>query len=70
MSLSYVYQHTNLDMFSPQIDGLLSAVDKISKEATNNKKDGVLVSIESTIPKGTSRKVFELLNQPCCSCST
>jgi len=50
--------HKPDDMFSPQIDGLLSAVDKIS----NNKKDGVLVSIESTIPKGTSRKIFELLN--------
>src|ERR671930_2357325 len=49
-------------MFSPQIDGLLSVVDKISKESNNNKKDGALVSIESTIPKGTSKKVFELLN--------
>ena len=49
------------DMFSPKIDGLFSIVDKILKEA-NNKKDGALVSIESTIPKGTSRKVFELLN--------
>jgi UDP-N-acetyl-D-mannosaminuronic acid dehydrogenase len=48
-------------MFSPQIDGLFSIVDKISKEA-NNKKDGALVSIESTIPKGTSKKAFELLN--------
>lgn len=57
-----VSTHKPDDMFSPQIDGLLSAVDKISKEATNNKKDGVLVSIESTIPKGTSRKVIELLN--------
>jgi UDP-N-acetyl-D-mannosaminuronate dehydrogenase len=45
-------------MFSPQIDGLLSIVEKISREA----KDGALVSIESTIPKGTSKKVFELLN--------
>ncbi len=45
-------------MFSPQIDGLLSIVEKISKEA----KNGALVSIESTIPKGTSKKVFEMLN--------
>jgi hypothetical protein len=36
-------------MFSPQIDGILSIADKILKEA--NKKDGVLVSIESTIQK-------------------
>ena len=45
-------------MFSPQIDGLLSVVEKISKEA----KSGALVSIESTIPKGTSKKVFDTLN--------
>src|SRR5919198_788481 len=56
-----VSTHKPDDMFSPQIDGLLSIANKISKEA-NNKKDRVLVSIESTIPKGTSRKIFELLN--------
>ncbi|MBD0300581.1 MAG: potassium transporter TrkA [Nitrososphaera sp.] len=50
--------HKPEDMFSPQIDGLLSIIDKISKEA----KNGALVSIESTIPKGTSKKVFEMLN--------
>src|ERR671930_1153846 len=54
-----VSTHKPDDMFSPQIDGLLSIADKISKEAT---KEHALVSIESTIPKGTSRKVFELLN--------
>src|ERR687889_806387 len=50
--------HRPDDMFSPQIEGLLSIVDKISKEA----KNGALISIESTIPKGTSKKVFEMLN--------
>ena len=46
-------------MFTPQIDGLLSIVqEKIAKEA----KNGALVSIESTIPRGTSKKVFEMLN--------
>ena len=50
--------HKAEDMFSPQIEGLLSIIDKISKEA----KNGALVSIESTIPKGTSKKVFEILN--------
>jgi UDP-N-acetyl-D-mannosaminuronic acid dehydrogenase len=50
--------HKPDDIFSPQIDGLLSIIDKISKEA----KNGALVSIESTIPKGTSKKVFEMLN--------
>jgi UDP-N-acetyl-D-mannosaminuronic acid dehydrogenase len=42
-------------MFSPQIDSLLSVMEKISREA----KTGALISIESTIPKGTSKKVFE-----------
>jgi UDP-N-acetyl-D-mannosaminuronic acid dehydrogenase len=45
-------------MFSPYIEGLLSVVDRISKEA---KRDGALVSIESTIPRGTSNKVLEIL---------
>ena len=53
-----VSTHKADDMFSPQIEGLLSIVEKISKEA----KTGALVSIESTIPKGTSKKVFEILN--------
>ncbi len=47
------------DMFTPQIDGLFSIVqEKIAKEA----KNGALVSIESTIPRGTSKKVFEMLS--------
>jgi UDP-N-acetyl-D-mannosaminuronic acid dehydrogenase len=54
-----VSTHKPDDIFSPQIDGILSIADKISRGA---KKDGALVSIESTIPKGTSKKVFELLN--------
>jgi len=54
-----VSTHKLDDIFSPQIDGILSIADKISREA---KKDGALVSIESTIPKGTSKKVFELLD--------
>lgn len=53
-----VSTHRPEDMFSPQVDGLLSIVKEISKEA----KNGALVSIESTIPRGTSRKVFEMLN--------
>jgi UDP-N-acetyl-D-mannosaminuronic acid dehydrogenase len=54
-----VSTHKPDDMFSPQTDGLLSVVEKISREA---KKNGALVSIESTIPKGTSKKVFEMLS--------
>ncbi len=53
-----VSTHKPEDMFSPQVDGLLSIVKEISKEA----KNGALVSIESTIPRGTSKKIFELLN--------
>jgi len=53
-----VSTHKPDDMFSPQIDGLLSIVEKISREA----KSGALVSIESTIPKGTSKKVFDILD--------
>src|SRR5918999_4230146 len=53
-----VSTHKQEDMFSPQIEGIMSIVDKISREA----KSGALVSIESTIPRGTSKKVFEMLN--------
>ena len=62
-----VSTHKPDDMFS-QIDGLLSIVEKISKEA----KNGALVSIESTIPKGTSKKVFEMLNHrvACSTCTS
>ncbi|HJU59472.1 MAG TPA: NAD(P)-binding domain-containing protein, partial [Nitrososphaeraceae archaeon] len=49
--------HNPSDIYSPQIDGLFSVINKISLEA----KNGSLVSIESTIPQGTSKKVFELL---------
>ena len=52
-----VSTHKPEDMFSPQVDGLLSIVKEISREA----KNGALVSIESTIPRGTSKKVFEIL---------
>ena len=50
-----VSTHRPDDIFSPQIDGLMSVVEKISREA----KTGAVISIESTIPKGTSKKVFE-----------
>jgi UDP-N-acetyl-D-mannosaminuronic acid dehydrogenase len=53
-----VSTHRPDDMFSPQIDSLLSVIEKISREA----KTGALISIESTIPKGTSKKVFERLD--------
>ncbi|MFL6406106.1 MAG: hypothetical protein ACJ71F_03425 [Nitrososphaeraceae archaeon] len=53
-----VSTHKPEDMFSPYIEGLVSVVGRISKEAKNN---GALVSIESTIPRGTSNKVLEIL---------
>jgi UDP-N-acetyl-D-mannosaminuronic acid dehydrogenase len=53
-----VSTHKPEDMFSPYIEGLLSVIDRISKEA---KRNGALVSIESTIPRGTSNKVLEIL---------
>ncbi|MGD9674000.1 MAG: NAD(P)-binding domain-containing protein [Candidatus Nitrosocosmicus sp.] len=53
-----VSTHRPDDMFSPQVDSIMSVVQKISKEA----KSSALISIESTIPKGTSKKVFEKLD--------
>jgi UDP-N-acetyl-D-mannosaminuronate dehydrogenase len=49
--------HRQDDISSPQIDGLMAITRKIAKEATNGK----LVSIESTVPRGTTRKMFEIL---------
>lgn len=53
-----VSTHKPDDIFAPYVDGLYSVVHKISNEA----KNGSLISIESTIPTGTSRKAFELLD--------
>jgi len=53
-----VSTHKPEDIFSPQIDGLLTVVNKISKRA----KKGALLSIESTIPQGTTRKIYEMLD--------
>jgi UDP-N-acetyl-D-mannosaminuronic acid dehydrogenase len=53
-----VATHKPEDIFTPQIDGLLSIVEEISRKAKNES----LVSIESTIPRGTSRKIFEMLD--------
>jgi UDP-N-acetyl-D-mannosaminuronic acid dehydrogenase len=50
--------HKPDDIYSPYTDGLFAITEKISKEA----KDGSLVSIESTITKGTSKRIFEMLN--------
>src|SRR6476660_6448462 len=50
-----VSTHRQDDIFSPQIEGLMSVVEKISREA----KTGALISIKNTVPKNTSKKVFE-----------
>jgi UDP-N-acetyl-D-mannosaminuronic acid dehydrogenase len=48
-----VSTHQPENMLEPQIEGLLSAVNKIAKEAP----DGALVIIESTIPVSTSAQI-------------
>ena len=53
-----VSTHDPNDEHAPYVDGLFSLAQKISREA----KNGSLVSIESTVPKGTSKKIFEILN--------
>ena len=50
--------HRPNDILRPQVESLFSVVKKIGREAPS----GSLISIESTIPRGTSRKVFELVN--------
>jgi UDP-N-acetyl-D-mannosaminuronate dehydrogenase len=53
-----VSTHDPEDEYTPCVDGLFELARKISKEAKNSS----LVSIESTVPKGTSKKIFEILN--------
>ncbi len=53
-----VSTHDPEDEYTPYVDGLFELARKISKEA----KNGSLVSIESTVPRGTSKKIFEILN--------
>lgn len=50
--------HKQNDIYSPDVAGIVDIARRISNEA----KNGALVSIESTIPKGTSRRIFEMLN--------
>ena len=53
-----VSTHDPDDEYTPYVDGLFELARKISKDA----KNGSLVSIEVTVPKGTSKKIFEILN--------
>ena len=49
--------HRPEDMFSPYLDGLYEIAKKLSYEG----KSGALVGIDSTITRGTSRKIEEIL---------
>lgn len=50
--------HKPDDIFTPYQDGIFEIADKIAKEG----KTGALVGIDSTISRGTSRKVLDILN--------
>ena len=52
-----VSTHNPANMFVPYLDGLIDVAERIAAEG----KPGALVTIESTIPKGTSKKVCEIL---------
>ena len=52
-----VSTHNPANMFVPFLDGLLGVAERIATEG----KPGALVTIESTIPKGTSRRVCNIL---------
>jgi UDP-N-acetyl-D-mannosaminuronate dehydrogenase len=50
--------HDKGDIYSPDTTGLTN----IARKKFNEAKNDALVSIESTVPKGTSRKIFEIMN--------
>lgn len=49
--------HKPNDMFVPYLDGLFSIAKRLSYEG----KEGALVGIDSTVTRGTSKKILELL---------
>ncbi len=53
-----VSTHNPQNMSVPYLDGLLGVAEKIEAEG----KAGALVTIESTIPRGTSKKVLSILH--------
>ena len=63
-----VSTHRSDDIFSPQVEGIFSVVQKISKEA----KKGSLLSIESNRTKRYIEKGFGIFGAQgsCCTCST
>lgn len=52
-----VSTHNPDNMFIPYLDGLIGVAEKIAVEG----KAGALVTIESTVPKGTSRRICSIL---------
>jgi nucleotide sugar dehydrogenase len=52
-----VSTHNPANMSIPYLDGLIQVSNRIAKEGT----PGTLVTIESTIPKGTSQKICDIL---------
>ena len=52
-----VSTHNPQNMFIPFLDGLIEVANRIAAEGT----PGTLVTIESTIPKGTSKQVCDIL---------
>ena len=52
-----VSTHNPANMFLPFLDGLFEVAEKIATEG----KPGALVTIESTIPTGTSKKIANIL---------
>jgi UDP-N-acetyl-D-mannosaminuronic acid dehydrogenase len=45
-------------MYVPDVNGLMSVAQQIAEQAP----DGALVCIESTIPRGMTRKIFDLFS--------
>ena len=52
-----VSTHNPANMFLPYLDGLIDVANRIASEG----KPGALVTIESTVPKGTSQKICNIL---------
>jgi nucleotide sugar dehydrogenase len=57
MYIICVATHDPQNIFAPQTESLFSVVSRIAEEG----KTGALISIESTVPKGTSRRVLEMI---------
>jgi UDP-N-acetyl-D-mannosaminuronic acid dehydrogenase len=49
--------HRPDDMFTPYEDGIVEVINRIAREG----KTGALVCIDSTVPRGTSQKMFNIL---------